>query len=60
MTTNGKNKKMTTREMIDVMQAYVRGEEIEARFHREATWATTTIPDWDWELYEYRVNPKKI
>lgn len=59
MTTNKKNKKMTTREMISVMQAYDRGEEIEARFYREATWATTTIPDWDWELYEYRVNPKK-
>nr|DAF40444.1 MAG TPA: hypothetical protein [Caudoviricetes sp.] len=44
MTTNGKNKKMTTREMIDVMQAYVRGEEIEARFHREATWQQRLSP----------------
>lgn len=46
---------MTTKEMIEVMQAYERGEQIE-RF--KAHWEDCGAPIWDWHNYEYRVKPK--
>ena len=47
----------TTKEMIEVMQAYERGEQIEFMdFSRE--WKDTTNPIWDWAIYDYRVKPK--
>ena len=47
----------TTREMIDVMQAYLRGEEIEYRCGYK-DWLECRIPIWDWNNLDYRVKPK--
>ena len=47
----------TTKEMIDVMQAYERGEQIEAFYN--GVWEDIYIPEWIWGLREYRVKPKK-
>ena len=49
---------MTTQEMIEVMQAYERGERIENRNHNETDekdWRYTREPQWDWRFKEYRV-----
>ena len=49
---------MTTKEKIEVMQAYERGERIENRNHNELDekdWRYTSEPQWDWRLKEYRV-----
>ena len=49
---------MTTTEMIEVMQAYDRGEQIERRDRCGNNWFLAPIPSWDWVQYEYRVKPK--
>ena len=49
---------MTTKEMIEVMQAYDRGEQIERRDRCGNNWLLAPIPSWDWVQYEYRVKPK--
>ena len=49
---------MTTKEMIEVMQAYDRGEQIERRDRCGNNWFLAPIPSWDWVQYEYRVKPK--
>ena len=50
----------TTKEMIEVMQAYVRGEEIEERYFDESKdyWVACGTPIWDWNNFDYRVKPK--
>lgn len=51
---------MTTKEMIEVMQAYERGEEIEARLaNYEDRWGDANAPLWNWECFEYRIKPKE-
>ena len=47
----------TTKEMIEVMQAYDRGEQIEACY--DGVWVDIYIPEWSWGLRDYRVKPKK-
>lgn len=47
----------TTKEMIEVMQAYERGEQIEAFYN--GVWEDIYIPEWSWGLRDYRVKPKK-
>ena len=47
----------TTKEMIEVMQAYDRGEQIEACYG--GVWVDIYIPEWSWGLRDYRVKPKK-
>ena len=47
----------TTKEMIEVMQAYERGEQIEAFYN--GVWVDIYIPEWNWEVRDYRVKPKK-
>ena len=47
----------TTKEMIEVMQAYDRGEKIEACYN--GVWVDIYIPEWSWGLRDYRVKPKK-
>ena len=51
---------MTTKEMIEVMQAYDRGEQIERRDRCGNNWFLSPVPSWDWVQYEYRVKPKHI
>ena len=48
----------TTQEMIEVMQAYDRGEQIEAFYN--GVWEDIYIPEWSWGLRDYRVKTKKI
>ena len=47
----------TTKEMIEVMQAYERGEKIEC-INALGEWKEDK-PVWDWFHYDYRVKPKK-
>ena len=51
---------MTLREQIEVMQAFERGEEIEAVRNRyvDRKWNSTQNPLWDWDTFTYRINPK--
>ena len=49
---------MTTKEMIEVMQAYERGEQIEHRDRCGDNWYLSQVPSWDWVQYEYRIKPK--
>ena len=47
----------TTKEMIEVMQAYDRGEKIESGYN--GVWVDIDMPEWSWGLRDYRVKPKK-
>ena len=47
----------TTKEMIEVMQAYDRGEKIESGYC--GVWVDIDMPEWSWGLRDYRVKPKK-
>ena len=49
---------MTTEEMIEVMQAYTRGETIEVSGKGADDWSEIKHPLWDWNSFEYRVRPK--
>ena len=49
----------TTKEMIEVMQAYERGEQIECFNDDYKQWKDVDSPIWDWLHNEYRVKPKK-
>ena len=48
----------TTKEKIEVMQAYDRGEQIEC--FNDKQWKDVNNPIWDWLNNDYRVKPKKI
>lgn len=48
----------TTAEKIKVMQAFERGEQIEAKMD-EAPWVRSVDPSWDWTTFDYRVKPTK-
>lgn len=50
----------TTKEMIEVMQAFEGGEQIEVKGLNETDgWIETKEPWWDWYYLDYRVKPKK-
>ena len=46
---------MTTVEMINVMQSYENGAELEYCMHPSNTWLNTKNPAWNWVSYGYRV-----
>ena len=48
----------TTKEKIEVMQAYDRGEQIQL-LDRLGNWVDIDMPEWSWGLRDYRVKPKK-
>ena len=48
----------TTKEMIEVMQAYERGEKVQL-LNRLGIWVDIDMPEWSWGLRDYRVKPKK-
>ena len=48
----------TTKEIIEVMQAYDRGEQIQL-LDRLGNWVDIDMPEWSWGLRDYRVKPKK-
>lgn len=48
----------TTKEMIEVMQAFERGEQIEVKdLNGTYGWVNTKDPLWDWSEFDYRVKP---
>ena len=47
----------TTKEMIEVMQAYERGEQIQL-LNIDGVWVDIDMPEWSWGLRDYRVKPK--
>ena len=50
---------MTTKEMIEVMQAFARGEQIEYREKKDSEWLPLFHdPYWDWAQFEYRIKSK--
>lgn len=52
----------TTKEMIEVMEAFERGEKIEVRDAiclEDGIWESTNSPLWNWSSCDYRVKPKK-
>lgn len=46
-----------TKRMIEVMQAYVDGEEIEANSQSSGKWGKRSKPFWNWADVEYRIVP---
>ena len=51
----------TTKEMIEVMQAFERGEQIQFQEKSDCSEYITLyslVPSWNWYLYNYRVKPK--
>ncbi|OCR93837.1 hypothetical protein [Campylobacter fetus] len=54
---------MTTKEMINVMEAFERGEEVQwvnaKEFNEDdkTPWRDTKIPAWDWDMNMYRIKP---
>ena len=50
----------TTKEMIEVMQSYLRGEIIVTHYLYDPKdyWITCGTPIWDWNNFDYRVKPK--
>ena len=46
-----------TKEMIEVMQAYERGEQIEI-MNKFGEWIYIDKPIWNWAIFDYRVKPK--
>lgn len=50
----------TTKEMIEVMQAYDRGEQIECFNDDYERWKDVDSPIWDWLHNDYRVKPNYV
>lgn len=50
---------MTTKEMIEVLQAYEAGEDIEMKENEEESWREVKCPFWVWENFKLRVKPKE-
>ena len=48
----------TTKEMIEVMQAYERGEQIQIKSEKKDCWDDICNPVWDWGTFDYRVKQK--
>lgn len=53
---------MTTKEMIEVMQAYEDGKTIECKQKGQcdSMWIVVRSPDWNWYYYDYRVKAEPI
>ena len=55
---------LTTKEMIEVMQAYEAGSKIECAdmYDMPYEWEYTTAPSWDWATRIYRIKkePKRV
>lgn len=50
---------MTTKEKIEVMQAYEEGKTIECNNKRDSDWFELDQPDWNWSGYDYRLKKEK-
>jgi len=52
---------MNTKEMIEVMQAFEDGKEVQSRYSESelgADWFEASDPCWDWDEFEYRIKPE--
>lgn len=50
---------MNTKEMIEVMKAFVDGKKIECKtLGTRDTWDHASLPCWNWEKYDYRIAPE--
>lgn len=49
--------KRATKRMIEVMKAYLEGNDIQFSYGDKG-WIDTNWPQWDWGLYDYRVKPE--
>lgn len=51
---------ITTKQMIEVMQAFLEGQEIEYQEfnNKEPIWKKADTPVWDWFTKNYRIKPK--
>ena len=50
-------------QMIEVLEAYKRGEKIEYSWDNGKSWVTTDLPIWNFDRIQYRIakpEPKKI
>ena len=55
--------RMSVREMIEVLEAYERGEEIQADYDYRTEkfgWFTVDNPKWDFIANSYRIKPKEL
>lgn len=51
----------TTKEMIEVMQAYERGEQIQVKTtNKKCDWEDVKEPYWQWNFCDYRVKPNYV
>ena len=50
---------MTTKEKIEIMQAYEDGKAIEVSCYGHNEWEDTYDPSWDWRTFNYRVKPEE-
>lgn len=50
---------MTTKEMIEVMQAYVDGKQIEYSYKGQNHWRDSEESGWDWVKFDFRIKPEK-
>lgn len=51
---------MNTEEMIEVMQAFARGDACQGRIRKSGgDWGALTDPCWNWEAFEFRIKPRE-
>ena len=50
---------MKLKEMIEVMQHFDNGGEVEIKTKRSDDWGEVTTPSWNWFEYDYRIKKPK-
>ena len=50
---------MTLQEMINVIQAYKDGKQIESKIKAYDLWVPVDIPSWNFAVQDYRIKPKQ-
>ena len=52
----------TTKEMIEVMQAFYDEKDIEVwdTYNNNAEWVNTFEPIWNWERFKYRIKSEEV
>lgn len=50
---------MTTKEMIEILQAYEAGEDIEIKENEKEGWREVKYPFWVWENFKLRIKPQE-
>ena len=50
---------MELKEMIEIMQHFENGGDVEISSKNGNCWTKITSPSWDWVYHEYRIKPEK-